>query len=134
MTKTICALSVMLAAIFAAPAPAQSADDIQHYFDILWDESVPRVDTCEANGQMSAICGIASDRLVCTANAIYVGLEQSGLRDEFPRQISGLNRLLSEKAAYFNRLIANGHMQNPADMEAFEMRNFCRGINAPLVP
>lgn len=134
MKKSTCVALLAFVSTVAVPAQAESSDDIYGYFDVLWDRAVPPADSCEASHRMNAACGLAADKLVCTANAIYVKIEESGLADRFPRQISGLNRLLSEKADYFNDLIFDGHMQNPADMGAFEMRDFCRDIGAPLVP
>ncbi|HEY8603749.1 hypothetical protein [Tsuneonella suprasediminis] len=134
MKQSICAVFLAFAGIVAAPAQAQSADEMYGRFDVLWDNAVPPVDSCESRNRIDAVCGRSADKLVCTANAIYVALEESGLADRFPRQISGLNRLLSQKADYFNKLITGGHMQNAADMGAFEMRDFCRDIGAPLIP
>ncbi len=134
MKKLIGAALLVLASIGTAPAQAETADDIYRYFDILWKQAVPPVDACESGHRMTATCGRAADKLVCTANAIYVGLEESRLADRFPRQLSGLKRLLSEKADYLNDLHIDGHMRNPARMKAFEMRDFCRNIGAPLVP
>jgi len=127
-----CALAAI--ALAAAPAHAETAQEIDGYFDDIWKYAVPPVDDCAAGNDEFDQCGRLAEDLICSVNAMYFVLDESGMMGRFARDLTELNEQLSRHAEYFNELIEAGKMRNPATMPTAQMRQYCRQLPSTIYP
>ena len=127
-----CALVAI--ALTAGPARAETAQEIEGYFDDIWKYAVPPVDNCAAGKNEFGLCGREAEDLICSVNAMYFVLEESGMMGRFARDLTELNEQLSRHADYFEEMIEAGEMRNPATMPTAQMRQYCRELPSTIYP
>ena len=121
-------------ALSASPAQAETAQEIDGYFEDIWKYAVPPVDACAAGNDEFDQCGRMAEDLICSVNAMYFVLEESGMMGRFARDLTELNEQLSRHAGYFEEMIEAGEMRNPATMPTAQMQQYCRQLPSTIFP
>lgn len=122
----------VLALVMPNVAAAETPDEVEAYFDEIWDFEVPTVDSCADSRVMDEICGQAAEQLICSTNAMYYVLEDSGLVGEYASDLADLTNVLGDHRDYLAELAQRGYMNNPGEMSESQMISYCGRVGAAI--
>jgi hypothetical protein len=81
---------------------------------------------------LSDECGARAERVICSVNAYAAIIQRSNVGREFTDDLAFYFDELAAFSEYFEAMMGQGKMVNPAKMSSSEQVRYCREIGAPV--